>query len=326
MNRLRLYARLARVLGVVLIGLGMASLFGLLAHMRPSKAPVLRPRWSQFFMTRLSNALPFRITVVGELPATPMLWVSNHVSWTDIALLGQLTPLSFLSKAEVRAWPVAGWLAAKAGSLFIRRGAGDSHHIRDQMKHHLQRQLPLLMFPEGTTTDGHSVRTFHGRLLSAATESHVSIQPVAIRYLRNGKTDRVAPFIGDDDLLSHLLRLFAHDKADVEIHLLEPIDSHQQSRTELAQRAQEVIKQALTGLATACTNESQGEDLSLQNALNMSLRHQQVHFHRSTERRKRPVIADKTFGNHHLEVHTESANPAWPPPALQASTDAAQSR
>ena len=266
MNRLRQYTRLARVLGVVLMGLGMACLFGLLAHVRPSKTPALRQRWTQYFMTRLSNALPFRITVVGERPATPMLWVSNHVSWTDIALLGQLTPLSFLSKAEVRAWPVAGWLAAKAGCLFIRRGAGESHHVRDQMRHNLQQQLPLLMFPEGTTTDGRSVRTFHGRLLSAAIESHVQIQPVAIRYLRNGETDRVAPFIGDDNLLSHLLRLFAHHQADVEIHLLEPIDCHQQSRTELAHRAQGVIKQALIGSATACTNESQGDDLSLQNA------------------------------------------------------------
>ena len=266
MKRLRQYTRLARVLGVVALGLGMACVFGLPAHVRPSKTPALRQRWSQFFMARLSNALPFRITVVGELPATPMLWVSNHVSWTDIALLGQLTPLSFLSKAEVRAWPVAGWLAVKAGSLFIRRGAGESHHIRDQMKRHLQQQLPLLIFPEGTTTDGRSVRTFHGRLLSAATESQVHIQPVAIRYLRNDETDGLAPFVGDDDLLSHLLRLFAHDRANVEIHLLEPIDSHQHSRAVLAHRAQEAIKQALTGSTRSCATESQDDGLTLQNA------------------------------------------------------------
>lgn len=266
MNRLRQYTRLARVLGVVVLGLGMACIFGLLAHVRPSKTPALRQRWSQFFMARLSNALPFSITLVGELPATPMLWVSNHVSWTDIALLGQLTPVSFLSKAEVRSWPVAGWLAAKAGSLFIRRGAGESHHIRDQMKRHLQQQLPLLMFPEGTTTDGRSVRTFHGRLLSAATESQVHIQPVAIRYLRDGENDRIAPFIGDDDLLSHLLRLCAHRQASVEIHLLEPIDSQHQSRAVLAHRAQEAIKQALTGSTTTSTKEPLDDGLSLQNA------------------------------------------------------------
>ena len=250
MSRVRRYARVARVLGVVSLGLGMAGMFGLLERLGLNSTMDRRQRWSQFFMTRLSNALPFRVRVVGELPATPMLWVSNHVSWTDIALLGQLTPLSFLSKSEVRGWPVAGWLAAKAGSLFIRRGAGDSQLLREQMTRHLQQPLPLLMFPEGTTTDGSSVRTFHGRLLSAAIDSRVSLQPVAIRYLRNGEVDAIAPFVGDDDLLSHLLRLFSHEQGEVEIHLLEPLASHAQERAVLAFRAQEAIRRVVTAPVT----------------------------------------------------------------------------
>ena len=246
MNRLRLYGRVVRVLAVVSLGLGMASIFALLQRLHLNSAMDRRQRWTQFFMKRLSNALPFHVTVVGERPVTPMLWVSNHVSWTDIALLGQLTPLSFLSKAEVRSWPVAGWLADQAGSLFIRRGAGDSQTIREQMSRHLQQQQPLLMFPEGTTTDGRSVRTFHGRLLSAAIDSDVALQPVAIRYLRNGESDPIAPFIGDDDLLSHLLRLFAHEQAQVEIHLLEPIACELQERAMLAFKAQEAIRQVVS--------------------------------------------------------------------------------
>ena len=118
MSRVRRYARVARVLGVVSLGLGMAGMFGLLEHLGLNSTMDRRQRWSQFFMTRLSNALPFRVRVVGELPATPMLWVSNHVSWTDIALLGQLTPLSFLSKSEVRGWQwPAGWQPRQAVCL-----------------------------------------------------------------------------------------------------------------------------------------------------------------------------------------------------------------
>lgn len=245
MGRLRRYGRVIHVLCVVGLGLGMASVFGVMERLKLNSTQVRRQRWSQFFMARLSRALPFRINVFGQLPDTSMLWVSNHVSWTDIALLGQLTPLSFLSKADVRGWPVAGWLAAKAGSLFIRRGAGDSQLIRQQMRHHLSQGLPLLMFPEGTTTDGRCVRTFHGRLLSAAIDSGAHLQPVAIRYLRNGSTDPIAPFIGDDDLLSHLMRLFSHDTADVEIHLLEPIACLNQERTVLAFRAQQAIERVL---------------------------------------------------------------------------------
>ena len=245
MGRLRRYGRVIHVLCVVGLGLGMASVFGVMERLKLNSTQVRRQRWSQFFMVRLSRALPFRINVFGQLPDTSMLWVSNHVSWTDIALLGQLTPLSFLSKADVRGWPVAGWLAAKAGSLFIRRGAGDSQLIRQQMRHHLSQGLPLLMFPEGTTTDGRCVRTFHGRLLSAAIDSGAHLQPVAIRYLRDGSTDPIAPFIGDDDLLSHLMRLFSHDTADVEIHLLEPIACLNQERTVLAFRAQQAIEHVL---------------------------------------------------------------------------------
>lgn len=245
MGRLRRYGRVIHVLCVVGLGLGMASVFGVMERLKLNSTQVRRQRWSQFFMARLSRALPFRINVFGQLPDTSMLWVSNHVSWTDIALLGQLTPLSFLSKADVRGWPVAGWLAAKAGSLFIRRGAGDSQLIRQQMRHHLSQGLPLLMFPEGTTTDGRCVRTFHGRLLSAAIDSGAHLQPVAIRYLRDGSTDPIAPFIGDDDLLSHLMRLFSHDTAEVEIHLLEPIECLNQERAVLAFRAQQAIERVL---------------------------------------------------------------------------------
>ncbi|WP_434569530.1 lysophospholipid acyltransferase family protein [Pseudomonas sp. Z3-8] len=247
MSRLRVYARIARVLLVVALGLAMASVFGLLERLGLAHSMVRRQRWSRFFMARLSNALPFRVTVHGHLPKQPMLWVSNHVSWTDIPLLGMLTPLSFLSKAEVRTWPVAGWLAAKAGSLFIRRGSGDSQLIRKQMSRHLEQAHPLLMFPEGTTTDGRSLRTFHGRLLSAAIDADVALQPVAIRYLRNGEPDLLAPFIGDDDLLSHLMRLFANDLGDVEIHLLEPIACHGQERAALAFQAQQAVHKALFG-------------------------------------------------------------------------------
>ncbi|MCL9799094.1 lysophospholipid acyltransferase family protein [Pseudomonas sp. AKS31] len=247
MSRLRVYARIARVLLVVALGLTMASVFGVFERIGLAHSMERRQRWSRFFMARLSNALPFRVTVHGELPKQPMLWVSNHVSWTDIPLLGMLTPLSFLSKAEVRTWPVAGWLAAKAGSLFIRRGSGDSQLIRKQMTRHLQTDHSLLMFPEGTTTDGRSLRTFHGRLLAAAIDSEVMLQPVAIRYLRDGEIDALAPFIGDDDLLSHLMRLFSNDCGDVEVHLLKPLACQGRERAALAFEAQQAVQKALFG-------------------------------------------------------------------------------
>jgi 1-acyl-sn-glycerol-3-phosphate acyltransferase len=103
------------------------------------------------------------------------------------------------------------------------------------------------MFPEGTTTDGRSLRTFHGRLLSAAIDSQVKLQPVAIRYLRGGELDSLAPFVGDDDLLSHLMRLFGNERGDVEIHLLKPIACEGRERAALAFDAQQAVQKALFG-------------------------------------------------------------------------------
>lgn len=247
MSRLRGYARVARVLLVIALGLTIAGTFACMERMKIGNSMARRQRWSRWFMARLTAALPFRVSVSGELPRQPMLWVSNHVSWTDIPLLGMLAPLSFLSKAEVRTWPVAGWLALKAGTLFIRRGSGDSKLIQKQMGNHLQQNNALVIFPEGTTTDGTGLRTFHGRLMSSAIDSGVLLQPVAIHYSRNGQPDPIAPFIGDDDLLSHLRRLFANEQGDVHIQLLTPITTEGKERAALAYEAQQAVQIALFG-------------------------------------------------------------------------------
>ncbi|AVO54443.1 1-acyl-sn-glycerol-3-phosphate acyltransferase [Ectopseudomonas mendocina] len=245
MTRLRLSLRLLHLSLVIAFGTLLAAVVSLCERAVRHDLMSLRQRLTRWFLARLRGALPFRVRIEGELPAQPMLWVANHVSWTDIPLLGALQPISFLSKAEVRAWPLAGWLAHKGGTLFIRRGAGDSGQIGQQLTQHLQRGRHLLIFPEGTTTDGLALRTFHGRLLSSAIDSGVAIQPVAIRYLRDGQPCSVVPFTGDDDMLSHLLRLLSSSACEVEIRLLQPIPSDTRSRNELARHSQASIAAAL---------------------------------------------------------------------------------
>lgn len=250
MSKLRLYMRLTRLLAVIAVATLLAALLAPIERLSRRDLMGLRQRLTRWLLARLGNALPFRVSVHGQLPQKPMLWLSNHISWTDIPLIGMLAPLSFLSKAEVRTWPVAGWLAHRAGTLFIRRGAGDGGLLNQQLGRHLNSGRHLLIFPEGTTCDGTALRTFHGRLLSSAIESGIDLQPVAIRYLRDGQMCPVAPFIGDDDMLSHLLRLMSSDVAEVQIQLLEPIDSQSGNRNELARRAQAAVAQALYGEAT----------------------------------------------------------------------------
>ncbi|QXH36745.1 lysophospholipid acyltransferase family protein [Pseudomonas muyukensis] len=247
MPGLRAGARLLRLCLVLALGVAMATLIAAGERLGLRASVERRQRWTRQFMQRLVRALPFNVRVQGELPQRPMLWVCNHVSWTDIPLLGMLTPLSFLSKAEVRHWPLAGWLAEKAGTLFIRRGGGDGQRLREQISGQLREQRPLLIFPEGTTTDGRTLRTFHGRLLAGAIDQGTPVQPVAIQYWRAGQPDPLAPFIGEDDLLSHLMRLFAQDRGEVVIQLLAPLHSAGKERAALAFQAQQAIHLALFG-------------------------------------------------------------------------------
>ncbi|MBA4726078.1 MAG: 1-acyl-sn-glycerol-3-phosphate acyltransferase [Pseudomonas sp.] len=245
MARLRRYWRLLRVAGVVLSGLIVAGALGIAERCAIPVSALRKQRLTQWFLTRLAAALPFRLRVTGELPTQPMLWVANHVSWCDIPLLGMLAPLSFLAKAEVRAWPALGWLAQAAGTLFIRRGGGDAALVNRQLATQLVQGRHLLIFPEGTSTDGTDVRTFHPRLFACALEAGCAVQPVAIRYWRNGKPDTVAPFVGDDELPAHLRRLLTSDICDVEIQLLPPIDVMALDRKAVAMNAQQAIANAL---------------------------------------------------------------------------------
>ncbi len=245
LKSVRFYARVIRLLAVIVLGLSLAVWVTVLERLGRAELMATRQRLTRWFLKRLTGALPFRVRVSGRVPDQPMLWVSNHVSWTDIPLLGAVAPLSFLSKAEVRSWPVAGWLAHKAGTLFIRRGSGDSGLVGQQLARHLGEGRNLLIFPEGTTTDGSLLKTFHSRLLTSAVETGVPVQPVAIRYLRAGQRDDVAPFIGEDDLLSHLVRLLRSDRAEVEIQLLEPVPSQGLTRTVLSQKSKSAVQLAL---------------------------------------------------------------------------------
>ena len=105
MAKLRLSLRLFHLALVIAFGTLLAGIVSLVERVVRHDLMPLRQRLTRWFLARLGGALPFRVRVEGELPTQPMLWVSNHVSWTDIPLLGALQPLSFLSKAEVRDWP-----------------------------------------------------------------------------------------------------------------------------------------------------------------------------------------------------------------------------
>lgn len=206
-----------------------------------------------WWRARLAHILRLEVKVRGRPVDGPALLVANHISWMDIPVLGWIPTISFLSKAEVRRWPVIGWLAARGGTLFIRRGErGSADSAAEQITWHLVRGRKVLLFPEGTTTDGSGVRAFHPRLFAAALLANVPVQPIALRYTlpqgqAHGTPHPTAPFIGDDTFPSHLWRVLGEPRIVVEIDFLAPLNAHGRERKTLAQSAQQQIARVVGG-------------------------------------------------------------------------------
>lgn len=241
----RRVVRLLAVVGWMGCGLVLVCWVHLMQQLQPARVDRQRQKLTRWWLRNLIRILPLQLRVTGVPPADTALWVSNHVSWLDIVVLGAQAPVHFLSKAEVRNWPVIGWLASAAGTCFIQRGQGTSSTVQDQLTRVLAAQRSLVIFAEGTTTAGDRVRTFHGRLLSAAIEAQAPTQPVAVAYRYAGERDAVAPFINDDEFSQHLWRLLGSKDIDVDIQFLPALDSTRLNRNQLARSAHASVCQAL---------------------------------------------------------------------------------
>lgn len=187
----------------------------------PSSAPMVW--WSRV----LCRLLGVRVRVYGAPLGGRALFVANHVSWLDIMVIAAVCPTHFLAKAEVGAWPLFGWLCRCVGTAFIRRGeTGGAQAAASELVWRLQRRDGrVLVFPEGTSTDGCSVRRFYPRLFQAAEYARCPVQALAVRYpLADGTgTHPAVPFVGDDELLSHLWRLLGERGPVAEVHCLPPL-------------------------------------------------------------------------------------------------------
>ncbi len=135
------------------------------------------------------------------------LLVANHVSWLDIFVINAALPAAFVSKEEVRCWPVIGWLAAKNDTVFLRRGSrGHARLINEEIAAILGRGKLVAVFPEGTTTDGRSLLHFHAALLQPALAAGRPVLPAAISYWELDGERSLAPRYDGDISLGQCTR------------------------------------------------------------------------------------------------------------------------
>lgn len=189
--------------------------------------------------------LGVRIHRVGQPAKSAQLMVSNHISWVDILVIGSTISSCFLSKAEVRKWPIIGKLTIRYGTVFITRGQ-DGHLVREEIARRLADRISVCLFPEGTTSDGISVRPFFPRLMAAAIETDTPIQPISLRYFNDGRMSKIVPFTNDQSLLIHATQMMKQKYTDVVICFGETITPQGKDRSGLAKQAHDAV---LNGIA-----------------------------------------------------------------------------
>lgn len=188
---------------------------------------------------------------VEQTPGAPVLdhalIVANHVSWLDIFVINALHPCRFVAKAEIRSWPVLGWLAASAGTVFIARGnRRELRHIFKGLVTVLQEGQRVAFFPEGTTSRQGEVLPFHANLFEAAIDAKVAVQPYALSYVdKAGVFHHSVDYTGDTTFVDSLFTILEGEPVIARLHPLAPIDAAGAHRRELAEAAQEAVGAAL---------------------------------------------------------------------------------
>ncbi len=194
----------------------------------------------------------------GEWPERTALIVSNHISWLDIVILGRCFPPYFVAKRDILDWPVISFLARQIGTIFIRRG--DKKNIletSERMVWLLKQNTHVIFFPEGTTTAGTDVLNFHASLFQPAMLTKSLVQPVAIEYL--GAAKAIAPFVGDDPFIPHLIKVLSLDTVKVRLTFLPPVNTCGKSRQTVCNESRTAVLAAIRPITCAATAQSIGQ-------------------------------------------------------------------
>lgn len=198
--------------------------------------------WSQ----TLCRAFGIRLAVEGAPLASPVMFVANHTAWLDIEAISGVRPASFVAKAEIRDWPIVGWMATRGGSIYHERGnRGSLAATAEKVRQRLADGGDAAVFPEGRVGPAGSVLPFHGRLLQPALDADVPIQPVALRYRTRGHDNDQVSFREDESFGGNAWRVLGNPPTTAELYFLEPVSLREGGRKALARVARNQIVEAL---------------------------------------------------------------------------------
>ena len=211
----------------LLRGLGhmLKGLWWIHAHF-PKLSPEQTEARVQAWSLQLLALWNIRLHVQGQPGISgPMLLVANHISWLDIVVMHAARHCRFVSKSDIREWPIIGTLATGCDTLFIQRtNRRDAMRVVQEMTLALQNGDVVAIFPEGTTSDGLHLLPFHANLIQAAIAADAPVQPVALKFVdRHSGSISLAPaYIGDDSLLVSVWRTLTAEGIDAVLYFGQP--------------------------------------------------------------------------------------------------------
>lgn len=231
--------RIIRLAFLILYGAVMAALL-------PLMKPPRRQRTIRDWSKQVLDGLGVVVNVSGSLSHLEGgLILPNHISWLDIIVLNSLLPTRFIAKDDVSRWPVIGWLSRQAGTLFVKRGVRrEAARLNKQIEVLIARGEHVVLFAEGTTTDGSKLLPFHSALLEPAVATDSRVYPAAIRYhTERGELDTVPAYIDDCSLIDSIWGIAGQKITRVEVSFGYAIPAGLFCRRTLAARAHyEVLK------------------------------------------------------------------------------------
>lgn len=215
----------------------------------------------------LCKAMRVRITVQGtRVTGQPVLLVANHISWADIAVLSAVAPMVFIAKREVASWPLIGWAARAQKVVFVdREKRQETAATVSEIAQRLSEGHPVVLFAEGTSSDGNRVLAFRSALIGAAEAAcrdagrgAIQVQPMSIAYTRQyglpmGHQMRpLAAWYGDLDFFPHFAAFLRHGAVDAVVTFGEPVEATADAdRKAMAKRLENTVRAMTTAALRA---------------------------------------------------------------------------
>lgn len=220
-----------------------------------------RRSWVGWWAAKLLRILHVQPRLEGTPPepARGAMIAANHVSWLDIFVVSSVRPTRFVAKSEIRDWPLAGWMADRTGTIFLRRGhRRDAARINQKVHDALAGGDCVGIFPEGTTTEGDQLLKFHALLFESAIANGAVVHPAAIRYeTPEGAACPAAAYAGEMTFMESVGRIIRQRRIVARIAFAEPIDTRGRTRREVSESARAAVARLL-GLADTRPGASPG--------------------------------------------------------------------